>query len=269
MVAVRMCTAGPSALRRKIISEGPGIGMPGAAAWASAGRVAVLLGHPVAVRVTKCRVFDRTLHGPATRIGPSSASFRFSLNKSSYRPASAVYTGLARGAPASLHSLFIAAVAPPLQARVCCRLRSAAAVSGMDIAEQNGVAAVTPNAAPHLPALCEAVLIASERRAAAMRVFADCQTGRHMSYNAPADSCASVICLHPVHRGGGVARPHQTWIKQCWQRTVLAHRIGNTAENNNRLVKPAGQPGAGFRASGSGIRPFEPLRKKFFQEVTQ
>lgn len=269
MVAVRMRTAGPSALRRKIISEGPGIGMPGAAACAPAGQGQSWACHAALARWIKYRVFDRTLHGACTRIGPSSASSRFSLNKSSYRPASALYTGLARGVPGSPHSLFIAAVAPPLQARVCCRLRSAAAVSGMDIAERNGVAAVTPNAAPHLPAPCEAVLIVSDHRVATMRVFADCLTGRHMSYNAPADSCASVICLHPVHRGGGVARPHQTWIKQCWQRTVLAHRIGNTAENNNRLVKPAGRSGAGFRASGSGIRPFEPLRKKFFQEVTQ
>lgn len=269
MVAVRMRTAGPSALRRKIIGEGPGMFMPGAAACASARRATSLPGHADVVRLTTCPVFDRTLHAPGTRIGSSSASFRSSQNKSSHRPASAVYTGLARGASGSLHFLFIAAGALPARARVSPRRRPVAAVSGMDIAEQNRVAAVTPNAALHLPALCEAVLIASERRAAAMRVFADCQTGRHMSYNAPADSCASVICLHSVHRGGGVARPHQTWIKQCWQRTVLAHRIGNTAENNNRLVNTAGQPGAGHRASGSGSRPFEPLRKKFFQEVTQ
>ena len=60
-----------------------------------------------------------------------------------------------------------------------------------------------PRSAPALPARCEALLIASDRGTGAMRVFADCQPGRHMSYNAPADSCAWVICQCVLHRGGG------------------------------------------------------------------
>ena len=203
MVAVRMRTAGQPALRRKIFSDGPGINMPGAAACAVDSAQAAAACHADVAHAIGRRGFDLSLHVCRTRIRRTDAGFHSSLHVSAYRPASGVPTGSALVPPASVHSPITAVMMLPAAARPCARVLRADGVSGMDIAERNGVAAVLPTSSSGLPARCETLLIASDRGPAAMRVSADCQTGRHMSYNAPADSCARVICQSALHRGGG------------------------------------------------------------------
>lgn len=203
MVAVRMRTAGQPALRRKIFSDGPGMTMPGAAACAHDSARAAAACHPDVVHVMGLRALGTWLHACRTRIGRPGAGIPSSLHFPAHRPASGVHTGSRPVLPDSFRSPVSPVTMLPSAARVCARVQRAAGFSGMDIAERNGVAAVLPRSAPALPARCEALLIGSDRGTGAMRVFADCQPGRHMSYNAPADSCAWVICQCVLHRGGG------------------------------------------------------------------
>lgn len=203
MVAVRMRTAGQPAWRRKIFSDGPGINMPGAAACAEDSVQAAAACHPVLVHAMGQPASGTLLHAGRTRIGRSSAGFSSFLHFPAYRPASGVHTGSSPVLPDSFQPVVSAVMMLPAAARVCVRMPHAQGVSGMDIAERNGVAAVLPRSSPALPARCEALLIGSDRGTGAMRVFADCQPGRHMSYNAPADSCAWVICQLASRRGGG------------------------------------------------------------------
>lgn len=220
MVAVRMRTAGQPALRRNIFSTGPGIDMSGAAACAS-GSASASQGVPADLALwTRRRVFDRSLHPCRTRIRPQDAALAASLHFSSYRLASRLHTGLALPLPDSLEALARRLDRPCRRLRLHARVWPVQLVSGMDIADRNGGAVVASVAGPALPAWCEAVLSASDRGVAAMRVFADCLTGRHMSYNAPAASCAWVICQPVDHRGGGRCKTspvvHQTKLaKNC------------------------------------------------------
>ncbi|MCP1574363.1 hypothetical protein J2S30_002742 [Herbaspirillum rubrisubalbicans] len=219
MVAVRRRTAGQPALRRKIFSDGPGMNMPGAAACAR--------------RLCACSSAWRRVVSPlsAAELGNilHSRHTRFSLLSLPIRrphlflhqAARCLHTSLMR--TASLPSFF-----------------SYRLVSGMDIADRNVVTAVAPSA--WFSSRDEGFCALPDRAAYA--------------YNAPAESCVWVMCQHPVHCGGGLRKHRQARIKQCWQRCVLAHRIGGTAENNNRLViRPASPiPGAAQADPGQGIR---------------